>query len=77
MQEKKTLNRYLIKFRVIGETGKEFWTDYRVFDVHLKSMKQLLESATYQAQSDASVKLKKNLKLDDISIISFNLIDSE
>lgn len=30
-----------------------------------------------QARGDASVKLKKQLKSDDISIISINLIDSE
>lgn len=75
MNEKQFLNRYLVKFRLSSEPKKEFWTDLMLFDVHNKSLKEILTKALEQAQSDSSSKLKRTISQEDISIISFSLID--
>ncbi len=69
-----TFHRYLIKYTVRGSDGF-FWTDYRVWDIESKSIKDILEGAEYQAQEDSSSRLKKKVKLEDVDIKSFNLVD--
>jgi len=69
-----TFHRYLIKYTVRGSEGF-FWTDYRIWDVEDKDISHILQTALYQAKTDATSKLKKKVEDKDVDIKSFNLID--
>ena len=70
------LHRYLVKFTIEGAKGS-FWTDVRIWDVHTKTLRGVLETAIHQAKEDAGKKLQKKLSDDDVNIVSFSLIDYE